>query len=252
MADLLGLSPGVAWFAVAACFLAGAIRGFAGFGLSALAMAMLATVIPPIQLIPVFWFLEMSSSLLLMKGGWADADRSIAVTLGITSAIGLPAGLLLSLAIPATTSKTVALSVLIVLALAQLSRLKLPLLATRPGLWGTGLGAGLITGLSGAGGMFIALYTLARQLPARTMRGTLNIYLLGAGTLGLATHLIVGTMTGTAATRGLVLIVPTLIGVFAGRALFVPRYERYYKPLCLTLLIGLAAASLVRLALETL
>jgi uncharacterized membrane protein YfcA len=98
--------------------------------------------------------------------------------------------------------------------------------------------------------MFLALYTLARDLPARVMRGTLNIYLLGAGVLGLVTHLAVGTMTGQAATRGAILAVPTLIGVFAGRALFVPRYERFYKPACLTLLIALAAASLARLALE--
>ncbi|MEL6585124.1 MAG: TSUP family transporter [Pseudomonadota bacterium] len=254
MSDLLatlGVTPGLALFACAACFAAGAIRGFAGFGLSALAMALLASVVPPVQLIPVFWFLEFSSSLLLMKGGWADADRSIAVALGLTSAIGLPLGLLLSLSIPAGLSKTVALTVLIVLAIAQLSKLRLPALATKPGLWGTGLGAGIVTGVSGAGGMVIALYALARQLPARTMRGTLNIYLLGAGLLGLATHLIVGTMTGTAIARGLVLILPTLAGVYAGRALFIPKYERFYKPACLTLLIGLAFASLARLALET-
>ena len=111
--------------------------------------------------------------------------------------------------------------------------------------------AGFITGISGAGGMFLALYALARELPARTMRGTLNIYLLGAGVLGLASHLIVGTINVQSTTRGLILIVPTLIGVAIGRALFTPRWERLYKPICLTLLIGLAAAGLVRLALET-
>ena len=41
LADLLGLSPGLAAFTIAACVLAGAVRGFSGFGLSALAMAIL-------------------------------------------------------------------------------------------------------------------------------------------------------------------------------------------------------------------
>jgi len=247
MNDLLGLSPGVAAFAVCACFLAGAVRGFAGFGLSALAMAMLAVAIPPIQLIPVFWFLEMSASVILMKGGWADADRRTALTLILASSIGLPLGLLISLAIDPVASKTAALSVLIVLALAQLVRLRLPILATGPGTAAMGLSAGIITGIAGAGGMLIALYAMVRDLPARRMRGTLNIYMLGAGCIGLMTHLLVGTMTAQSATRGVLLILPTLAGVFLGKALFTPRWEGYYKPVCLTLLIGLATVGLIRL-----
>ena len=250
MSELLSLSVANAWIAVAACALAGIVRGFAGFGLSALAMAALATLIPPVELIPVFWFLEMSASLVLMKGGWADADRRTAITLMIASAIGLPLGLLATFALDSETSKVVALLLLIALAAAQLSRVRLPALATRPGTAATGLSAGIITGLAGAGGMFVALYALVRDLPARTMRGTLNIYLLGAGVLGLVTHLALGTMDQTSATRGIVLMAPTLAGVALGRALFTPRWETYYKPFCLTLLIGLAALGLGRLALE--
>lgn len=250
MSALLDLTPGLAWLTVTACFLAGMIRGFAGFGLSALAMAILAAFIPPIELIPVFWFLEMSASLILMKGGWADADRPTAVTLVLAAGIGLPLGLLMTLAIESDLSKTVALCLLILMAALQLARIRIPFLATRPGTAATGFGAGIITGLAGAGGLFVALYTLVRDLPARTMRGTLNVYILGGGLVGIVTHLIIGTMDATAVTRGLILTIPALAGVFAGQALFTPRWEGYYKPVCLTLLIGLAAAGLIRLGLE--
>jgi uncharacterized membrane protein YfcA len=249
VSTLLSLPPGLAIFAALACFLAGAVRGFAGFGLSAMAMAMLAAFIPPIQLIPAFWFLEMSASLILMRGGWADADRPTALTLILASSLGLPLGLLVSLALDPVVSKTAALLLLITLALMQLSRLRLPVLATRPGTAATGLSAGIITGIAGAGGMLIALYALARDIPARRMRGTLNIYMLGAGLIGLATHLVIGTMTPETATRGLALILPTLAGVFVGQALFTPRWERWYRPACLLLLAGLATSGLLRLAL---
>lgn len=249
LGGFLGLTPGLAALAIVACFVAGAIRGFAGFGLSALAMAMLAAFIPPIELIPVFWFLEMSASLILMKGGWADADRATALMLVVAAGVGLPVGLLLTLSIDPSVSKTIALLLLIALAVLQLSRLRLPFLATRPGTIGSGFSAGVITGLAGAGGMFIALYTLVREMPARVMRGTLNIYMLGGGVIGLGTHLVFGTMDGTATIRGLILIPFTLAGVFLGKALFTPRWEAYYKPICLTLLIGLALAGLARLAL---
>ncbi|WP_050931763.1 sulfite exporter TauE/SafE family protein [Aestuariivita boseongensis] len=247
MGELLGLSPGIAALAVAACFTAGAVRGFSGFGLSALAMAVLATVIPPIQLIPVFWFLEMAASVILMKGGWADADRKAAFILMIAAGVGLPISLTLSMQLDPYVAKLTALSMLIVLAILQLSRLKLPFLATTPGTASAGFGAGMITGFAGAGGMLIALYALARDLPARAMRGTLNIYLLGGGIIGLVVHLLVGTMTAEAATRGMALILPTLAGVFVGKALFVPKWEPFYKPFCLTLLMGLAAIGILRL-----
>ncbi len=249
MSDLLALSPALAVYAALACFVAGAVRGFAGFGLSAMVLAMLAVFIPPIELIPVFWFLEMSASLVLMKGGWADADRQTAFILICAAGLGLPLGLLLSLSLDPVVSKTTALTVLILLAVAQLARVRLRFLATLPGTAAAGVSAGIVTGVSGAGGMLIALYALARDIPARRMRGTLNIYLLGSGIVGLITHLLIGTMTSIAATRGLFLIVPVLLGVFAGQALFTPRWERYYRPFCLTLLIGLASVGLLRLGL---
>ena len=247
MSDLLGLSPSVTVLALAACFMAGAVRGFAGFGLSALAMAMLATVIPPIQLIPVFWFLEMAASLVLMKGGWADGDRKTAMMLMLSAGAGLPISLTLSLSMDPFVSKMIALGMLILLAVLQLRNVRLPVLATPAGTLGAGFGAGMVTGLSGAGGMLIALYALARNLPPRRMRGTLNLYLLGGGVIGLIVHLSVGTMTGEAATRGMILILPTLLGVFVGKALFVPKWEAYYKPFCLTLLIALACLGIARL-----
>lgn len=246
LAALTNLTPANLAALAAIVFVASMVRGFSGFGLSAVVMAGAVFILPPLALIPMLWFLEMAGSLAMFKGGLDDADMPTAKGLVIGSAAGLPAGLLLTMQLPVETSRIVALSVLIVLAASQLARLRLSFLATRTGTYGTGLCAGVITGLAGAGGMFIALYTLARSLPARTMRGTLSIYLLGAGLLGLATHLIIGTMDQTAIARGLIFVVPTLAGLYAGRALFVPRLEPIYKPFCLTLLLGLASLGLAR------
>lgn len=246
MTGWMEMEAGILALTFGACFFAGAVRGFTGFGLSALAMAILAPVLTPLALIPVFWFLEMAASLVLMKGGWADADRSSALRLVVAAGIGLPFGLLLTMTFDPDLSRTVALALLICLASAQLARLRLPVLATPGGTAAAGFGAGLATGLASVGGMVIALYALVRDLPARTMRGTLNIYMLGAGAVGLVTHLALGTMDGTAAARGLALVPVTLAGVFVGKALFTPRWERYYKRVCLVLLLGLAGAGLIR------
>lgn len=227
-------------------FAAAMVRGFSGFGLSAVVMASAVFILPPLQLIPMLWFLEMAGSLAMFKGGLKDANTNVAKRLIIGSGCGLPIGLLLNMQLAAETSKAVALTLLIILALSQLLKLKIPFLATTTGTYSSGLAAGIITGFAGAGGMFIALYMLARQLPARTMRGSMSIYLLGAGGLGLITHLIIGTMDQVAIARGLFFILPTLIGLYVGRAFFIPRLEPYYKPFCLTLLLGLASLGLAR------
>ncbi len=243
-------TPAIFALMIFAAFGAGIIRGFAGFALSAFFMAILTSFVPPIQLIPMMWFMEMSASLLLMRGGWKDADRRMALTLCTTAGIGLPVGLLLTLALPEGASKVLALGILVTLATLQLLRIRIPFLATTPGLYTAGFGGGMATGLAGLGGMFIAVYVLSQEVPARKMRGTMNIYMLGAPALGLIAHLSLGTMDQTAAQRGLFFMFFSLAGVFVGQALFTPKYERYYKPVCLTLLIGLAFVGLLRLSLQ--
>ena len=246
LADLTNLTTTEVLILSAIVFVAAMVRGFSGFGLSAVVMAGTVFILPPLHLIPMLWFLEMAGSLAMFKGGIKDADTSVAKGLIVGSACGLPVGLLLNMQLPTETSKAVALTILIVLATTQLVKLRMPFLATTAGTYGSGFGAGIVTGFAGAGGMFIALYMLARQLGPRTMRGTMSIYLLGAGVLGLITHLTIGTMDQTAIARGLFFIIPTLLGLYAGRAFFVPRLEPYYKPFCLTLLLGLASLGLIR------
>jgi len=94
-------------------FLAAMVRGFSGFGLSAVVMAAAVFILPPLALIPMLWFLEMAGSLAMFKGGLADADRPTAKGLMIGSGLGLPVGLLLNMQLPTETSKAVALTILI-------------------------------------------------------------------------------------------------------------------------------------------
>ncbi len=113
---------------------AGLVRGFSGFALSALIIATAVIFLPPVELIPMLWWLELSASALMLKGGWADADRKTAIALVIGSAAGWPLGLWLTVSLPVETSKIIALSIIIELAVSQLSKLKLSFLATKPGL----------------------------------------------------------------------------------------------------------------------
>lgn len=249
MFDTLALTPNELMILAGLAFLAGLVRGFAGFALSAVMMATAVLILPPIELIPVLWVLEAVASVMMVRGGLAEADRGMAAGLVIGSALGTPIGWALTVSVSVATSSMIALGLVIGLAALQLARVRMVFLATRPGLYGSGILAGVVTGLAGIGGMIVALYTLSQDTPARVIRATLVIFLLFTSIFGAITMVAFGVFTGISILRGLVLTVPIVLGVFLGQLLFNPKFEPYYKPFCLTLLIGLASLALIRLAL---
>ena len=246
LANMTELAPGELILCTGAIFVAAIVRGFAGFALSALIMASVVTILPPVELIPVCFLLEATASLMMFRGGIKEADMRIVWGLAISSAVGSPIGLYATTTLPVDTSKLIALTLLIVLAALQLFKVRIPLLATRPGLYFSGLTAGIATGLASIGGMVVALYVLSQEKAARTMRASLVMFLAITMFTTLIYLLYYEVLDMMAARRGLVFAPVVIAGVLAGSWLFRPSLEGFYKRFCLILLLSLAGVSLVR------
>ena len=246
--SLTNLSPWQFWVCVLVIFLAGLVRGFSGFALSALVMASLVVFLPPIELIVICWFLEMAARLLMVKEGFRQWNRSVVIGLVVGNSIGMPIGLYLTNTISIETSKMIALVIILVLAALQLLKVKATFLATRPGVYISGLTAGIVGGLAAVGGMVVALYVLALDAPAKVMRASLVMFLFVSSLITFIFMNMYGMFDGQI-VRGLLWSPICMLGVVAGQALFRPRLEPYYKPFCLCLLIALAAAGLIRMGL---
>jgi len=249
LADIAQLTPQEFLICTGAVFIAGLVRGFSGFALSALIMASVVIILPPVELIPVCYVLEGAASILMARSGIKDANMPVVWGLVVGTAVGVPIGLYATTTLPVETSKLIALAVIFTLAAAQLLRASPKFLATRPGLYASGLTAGIVTGLASVGGMVVALYVLAQNAPAKSMRASLVMYLF----IGMFTSLIYllayGVMNYLAAMRGLLLVPPVIVGVLLGAWFFRPSLEIYYKRFCLGLLIALAFAGLLKLGL---
>lgn len=248
LAETLALDPATLLLYAAGVFVAGLVRGFSGFALSATVMAGLATYVPPVELIPVNTFLELTAGALLVRGGTEEADGRVAWGLTIGTALGTPLGLWATTSVSADTSRTIALVLVAVLAALQLLRVRAPVLATRPGLYVSGVLSGIAAGLASIGGMIVALYVLAQDSPPRVMRATLILYLFLSLPVAFALYLLYGLITETVLLRAAVMSVVAGAGVLIGRALFHPALEPFYKRFCLALLMGLAVAGLIRLS----
>ncbi len=249
LADFAQLETSELLICLTAVFLAGLVRGFSGFALSALVMASIVIILPPVDLIPICYILEGVASILMFRGGLRDADMTIVWGLTIGSIIGVPIGLHFTVTFPVETTKLIALLVVLALAVAQLMKFRPTFLATRSGLYGSGVVSGIVTGLASVGGMVVALYVLASEAPARTIRASLVMYLLLTMFTSIVYLLMYGVMNQIALIRGAILTPPLIIGVLLGCWIFRPSLEKFYRQFCLSLLILLACIGLLRLSL---
>lgn len=246
IADFANLSPDIIIFMLGVSLLAGLIRGFSGFALSATVMASLSGVLSPVELLPVCSILEVLAGLFMVRGGIKNADMSVVWGLVIGSAIGVPIGLIILIHIDAELSKILALVVILGLASLIFVKVKAQFLATKPGLYISGIIAGLASGVASVGGMVVALYVLARDKPAAEMRGSLVMYLM-LSIIGTAIlQYIFGIFTFISIKRAIIMIPLLVVGIFIGNAFFNPSLARYYKPVCLVILIAICAINLIK------
>ncbi|MFK7994210.1 MAG: TSUP family transporter [Granulosicoccus sp.] len=223
------------------------VRGFSGFGLSALVMAGLALLIPPIGLIPVCFLLELVSSAIMFRGGLIHANRSLVQGLVIGTAIGMPIGLAATHSLPPEISRIVALLLILTLAALQLFNVSPAFLRTKKGLYLAGVCAGAVTGLASIGGMVVALYALSINTSAREVRASVILYLFVSMAVSAFWLLSTGTLDTLAFKRGLFLAPLVVLGVLLGTWIFRPSLEPFYKRFCLFMLMSLAGFGLIRL-----
>ena len=229
------------------CFFAGLIRGFSGFGLSAFVMSLALTIIPPIELIPVCWWMEFVASVFMIRNGWKDSDKKISIILWLGAVFGLPIGIALTTILDFQTSKIVALVLILILALILLRNFKIQFLSTSLGTISSGVFAGVATGLASIGGMIVAIYVLASQNSVRRVRASLVLYIFLNSVTTFIFLILFDVMDHKAFVRGVLLTVPSSIGVVLGSILFMQKLEKYYRPFSLGLLISFSLVGLIRL-----
>ncbi len=245
---MMALSTGEALALAAICFVAGLVRGFSGFALSAMIMACAVLILPPVYLIPICSLLEAMASLLMFKGGSRNGDWPMVWRLTAGVVVGTPLGLYLTTTLPVDQSRMLALAVVLALAALQLARLRLPALGTPFGTYVAGTVSGVASGLASVGGMVIALFVLSQNAAAARMRATLVLYLAVTILVGWFWLIYFDMLTVQALIRAAFMALPVTLGVLIGAQGFTPKFEHLYRPFCLCLLVGLAGLGLVRMA----
>lgn len=228
-----------------ALLIAAFVRGYSGFGFSALLVASAALVTDPRPFIPVAILCEITMTLVQGRGLGRDIDwaRVWALLAGAAVAMPLSVTLLARLGVEAARG---AIS-LFVLAMCGvlLTGWTIHRRIGTPGHLGVGLVSGVANGAA-VGGLPVAAFMAAQPMPAARFRATMVAYLTALDLAALPIMAHAGMVTRDTALA-LVWALPLLAaGIFLGGRHFLAASPQGFRRMAIGLLAVLAVLGLIR------
>lgn len=240
----LGLWAAV-WMA-AAVLIAAVVRGYSGFGYSAMVISASSLVTNPLNFVAVVVLLETAMSLQALRGIGRDIDwRRVGFLIG-GAAVGLPIGLWALTALPENTARA-AIAVLVLVMCAVLLagwRLTREVQGAAPNL-----GFGLLSGLAnapGMGGLPLVPFFAAQPMAPAVFRATLIAYFPILDLYSAPLYWAAGLVTWDTLWAGLIALPLTLVGNWLGGRHFFRSDPQEFRRFAIGLLAVLALLGLAK------
>jgi hypothetical protein len=244
-----GLSLGAIVYCAAAVFIAALVRGYSGFGLSALIVTSLALVIPPAEVVPLAMLLEVLASITMLRQVWREVAWRETGLLLAAALVGTPFGVWLLTVLSVDVMRVVISLVVLAASLGIWFGLRFRNLTGRGPLVVTGLMSGLIQGSAGVGGLVLVLYFLSVSASAVVLRSTMILCLLCVGAYSLAVAAYNDLVTIEVLLRGGFLALPLVFGNALGNYRFLATSPQSFRRFALVLLMSLSLLGLGRAVL---
>jgi uncharacterized protein len=227
-------------YVFACVFGAAVVRGYGGFGFAMFAIVPLSLVLPPTEIIPSIFIMDIAAGIHLLPGVWRDIHWRALLWLTIGCFVGTPFGVYALAHVPAAPL-TLALAVFVLAAailLAQGFALK-----SFPGpaaAFATGTASGLCGGGFGMSGPPVILFFFSSPAGAAAGRASLIAFFLITDATGLV-WLGRDGLLGAASVWRAVFFMPALVaGVWLGNRGFVKADLASFRRWVLRLLMLLA------------
>lgn len=246
-------------YAAAVVFGAGIVRGFAGFGFSALSVAGLSLVMPPAQVVPPIFMLEVLASLSLLRGALAHASWRWLGWLLAGNALFIPVGVALLAWLPETPLRGLIGLLLLAAAVASRFGWAMALEPTRGVRFAAGVVSGLFNGVAAIGGIALAVLLSTSAMAPAMMRATMIVLFLFTDLYALAVAALMPgggaeggadggpALLGVQTLRWALFLAPAmLLGVWVGQRSFAGISPERFRRIVLDLLIAIAVLGVLR------
>ncbi|MGL6110113.1 MAG: sulfite exporter TauE/SafE family protein [Rubrivivax sp.] len=233
-------------------FAAGIVRGFAGFGFSALCVAGLSLFMPPAQVVPPIFVLEVLASLSLLRGALKHADWGWLSWLVLGNALCIPLGVALLAYVSETPLRLLIGALLLLAAVLLRGGWQLALEPTPALRLATGLVSGFVNGVAAIGGIAVAVMLSSTALAPAAMRATMILMFLFTDLYALAWAAVLPgeggqELLGARSVQMVLWLAPAMLaGIWFGQRAFVGVSPDLFRRRVLDLLVLIAALSVLR------
>lgn len=219
-------SPWLLVVALAVAIGAGVVRGYSGFGFSALVVAGLSPFVPPGPLVVAVLTLEMLASARLVGASSGMSDPAWQRALLIGNFLFVPVGVAALVWLPPNELRWIVGAAMLLGAVS----LRITVNHGMPSTWGlralAGAGSGLLNGLAASGGIVAALLMAATRPPPSILRATMIVFLLWISAYALLWSGLMSLVKGSSlwgfdALRWILILAPAMwIGMRIGTRAF--------------------------------
>lgn len=221
------------------------VRGYSGFGFSAIFIAFAALITNPLPLIPVVFSCEIIMTALQAHGirGHIDWRRVGALLLG--AAIALPFAISVILSVGDQTARLAVSATVFTMSLILLTGWTIQRRIPLAGFTGVGIVSGMCNA-AGIGGLPVAAFLTAQPIAAPVFRATMIVYLTGLDLITMPLMWHGGLVTWDTAI-GAGCAFPFLgLGIWLGSRKFNAASPQGFRKFAISILMILSALGLIR------
>ncbi|HCH32194.1 MAG TPA: hypothetical protein DE045_04590 [Oceanospirillaceae bacterium] len=231
-------------YALSIVFIAGVVRGLAGFGFSALCFFSLAPVFSAQTIVPLMFVMEVMASLHLLPKVWRQIPWRWVGVLFVGTSVGMPLGVMALQHWQSDWVRGLAGAGVLIACLALWRKWHFKSAESLIWLIFAGLVSGFVNGLASIGGLVVAVYMLSSNMPLTAMRAGLILFFLIADLYGLFWLNGHGLVSPHLPSLLLVMMPVMLLGNQLGYSLFSRINIGVMRKFTLALLSGLASIAL--------
>jgi uncharacterized membrane protein YfcA len=221
-------------------FTAAIVRGYSGFGFSLLAITSLSLMLPPTEIIPPIFMMEVAASLGLLPGIWKDIHWRSLGLLGAGCLVGTPIGVWILASVPAAPMKiALAFAVLVSVGFLWFSSTRRTMPSAAETI-ATGGISGLLNGALGIGGPPIVIFFFNSSARVAAGRASLIAFFIVTDTMALGFLAAEGLVTSEGFTHFLIFVPALLAGQWIGARSFKTADPAHFRRWILILLVALA------------
>ncbi|ARU01625.1 sulfite exporter tauE/safE-like protein [Yoonia vestfoldensis] len=240
-----GFDPGTSVALAFALLAAAFVRGYSGFGFSAIFIAFAALLTNPLPLIPVVFACEIMMTAFQARGIRAHIDWRRVGWLMLGAAIALPFSVAMLLSVGEDIARITISGVILLMALLLLSGWQLQRRIGALGHSSVGILSGMCNS-AGIGGLPVAAFLSAQPMQAATFRATMIVYLTALDLITLPLLWMGGLVTWDTVIAALLAFPILGLGVWLGGRRFLAASPAAFRQSAVLLLLLLSALGLIR------